>query len=418
MTLENKIGAGQSLTEGDRKLGNFLLYSYLFFLYVRPQEYIPGLSLVPIPGMLSLLLSLWGAFHLRRPTFNSPIRIILIIGLLMLISAVGAVNTVAYKMSIKYLTEYLPQCVALFVLVDSKERILKLMNLWCLIYFCMALITIKNGGRGPGDFTNDENDAALALSMGIPFVFYSIWYMQKSTLSVYFKWLTLLFLLIAIIATDSRGGFLGAVAALLIIWWLSQNRTKRALQIALGGVIFGGIVLLMIPRTYIEDMRSIDDPEDSTRIERLHSWEIAWIMYKDNPILGVGAGNFAWNAAKYQRDTSWWVEGAKSLQGRKAHSVYFQVLADLGTIGALIYVYVMVVLPLRLYKFRKTLIKNSENKFVRLLASTLIASMGAYIVSGAFISVAYYPHMSIWIVIYAVILRYADALNKYKLSEA
>ena len=57
----------------------------------------------------------------------------------------------------------------------SLTELKKLHRFWVVIYCVMALFTLKNAPRGPGDFTNDPNDAALALGMGIPFVFCSLY---------------------------------------------------------------------------------------------------------------------------------------------------------------------------------------------------------------------------------------------------
>ena len=276
----------------------------------------------------------------------------------------------------------------------------------------MALITIINGGTGPGDFTSDENNAALALTMGIPLAFYSIWYSTLTKKQEYFRWVVVVLLLAATVATGSRGGFLGLVAALGLIWWFSKNRLKVAAWGATVAIVGGGFVISLLPSVYVADLRSITDTQDSTRVERLNTWEVAWIMYKDNPVLGVGAGNFYYNAGKYQRQASWWTEGQKSLQGRVTHSIYFQVLSELGSIGALIYMYIMFVLTSKLYRLRNRSRHDTEDdRFLELLCQTLIVSMGTFAVSGAFLSAAYYPHIPIWITMYAIVMRFGSSLS-------
>ena len=282
----------------------------------------------------------------------------------------------------------------------------------------MALITIKNGGLGPGDFTHDPNDAALALAMGIPLVFYSIQYIETTKTQYYIRWLIFIFLIGAIVVTGSRGGFLGLVAVLGTLWWFSHKRIKYLFLGLTAAILLSGIIISILPSGYIEEMQSINNAEDSTRVERFRTWEVAWIMYKDNPLLGVGASNFAWNASKYQQMTSWWTGEQKSLAGRVTHSLYFQFLAELGTVGIILFLYIIVFLPIKLYKIRNSLTDEThDERFVKLMAQTLIVSMVAYAVSGAFISVAYYPHIPIWVTMYAIVIRYAKSVNKEDLNE-
>jgi len=401
------LAANSQLSDKDRKIGTFLVVLYLFCYYVRPQEIIPGLGEIRIVGVLFLITTIWGFYHIRQYVFKTPLIIIIILGVVFFLSGIGAVNVGSYKLAIKFIFEFFPQCLAVYLVFDSKERIIKLIHLWGLIYFFMALITIKNGGLGPGDFTWDPNDASLALSMGIPLCLYVLRFLDISTRQKWFYLGTLALLIAAIIVTNSRGGFLGLIAVILIIWWFSRKRLKIAMVSTVLAIALSSILFSILPDDYLKEMESINDPTDETRVERLRTWEIAWVMYKDNIILGVGGGNFAYNAGHYQRQTSWWTGNEKSLQGRLTHSVYFQVLADLGTLGTLIYLYVMFILPLRLNKLRKRIGEDTEEqKLVKMFAMYLIVAMGGFAIAGAFISVAYYPHIPIWITMYAILLRY------------
>lgn len=399
------------LSDSDRKIGTFLVYAYLLFYYVRPQEYIPGLGSIPVTGVLFLLLTIWGVFHIRTFLFRTPIVIVLMLGVLYLVSSFGAVNVSGYKIAFLYVTQLFPQCLAIYILIDSKERIINLINWWCLLYFLIALITFYNGGLGPGDFTRDPNDAALALSMGIPWVYYSIQYVETTKFQYYFRWLILVCLIGGVVITSSRGGFLGLVAVIGVIWWFSHKRIRNLFLGVTSAILLSGIIVVILPSGYMDEMQSINNAEDSTRVERFRTWEVAWIMYKDNPVLGVGVNNFAWYVSKYQPLTSWWTGEQKSLTGRVTHSVYFQFLSELGTVGAIIFLYIMIFLPIKLNKILSGLTdKTEDEKFVKLLTQTLIVSMVAFVISGAFISVAYYPHLPIWITMYAILKRYAESM--------
>lgn len=386
----------------------FLAFAYLFVYYTRLQDNVPGLDILPWVGVLFLLFALWGGWVLVSHNgnfFSKPIKLIFWLGVLFAITGVGAISVASYQMSFKWILLTFPQCVALVVVFSSITQLKKLHNFWVVIYSVMAIFTIKNAPLGPGDFSGDPNDAALALGMGIPFAFYALFQPSLTKIRRIFCCSVLLLLLIGIVATSSRGGFLGMVAGLLAIWWMGRSRIKVMLFGLVGVVIGGGILISFIPDSYVEDMQSISDKSDSTRNERIRTWEIGWEMFKANPVLGIGAGNFRNTVHKYQHKTSWWTGEQKSLSGRSAHSLYFQILPELGIVGVLIYGYIMLILPLRLLRIAKRLdTLDANQRQIKLFCQSLIAAMAVYAIAGAFISVAYYPHIPIWLAMYTITL--------------
>lgn len=147
-------------------------------------------------------------------------------------------------------------------------------------------------------------------------------------------------------------------------------------------------------------------------------------MWADNPIFGVGAGQFKWRVRQYERLSSYWIsdEFTKSLDGREAHSLYFSLLADLGIVGVVLYS----ALVFKMYQSLRLIVRaekalqhpaaqqalkrqdqssiDSQRIFeASLLARAIICSMAAYFVTGTFISVLYYPHL--WLMVgFTVIL--------------
>ena len=61
-------------------------------------------------------------------------------------------------------------------------------------------------------------------------------------------------------------------------------------------------------------------------------------QYLANPILGVGAGNFSWNLGEFQGDELL-AKYDQNLSGSVvAHSLYFELLADLGSTGVAVFI--------------------------------------------------------------------------------
>ncbi len=397
-----------------------LMYAYLFCYYTRIVDNVPGLNIVPWMGIMFLFVTIWGFTRFKVQYLSTPIGLILVLGILFALTGIGAVSVISYKMAFHWVFEKLPQCMALYVVFCGRDRLKSLLDLWCVIYFFMALFTIKNTPYGAGDFTRDPNDACMALAMGIPLVFYVSCLKstgRKKRLCLYGV-LGLLF--VGIVMTGSRGGFLSLIGVLGVMWWLSRARLKIFLYSATLGLTIGGTVLLtVLPEGYFKEMESINNPEDGTRVERFRTWEIGWLMFLDKPLVGAGAGNFKHTSKAYQPLTTWWTGRQKSLAGRASHSLYFQVIPELGIVGIGLFLYIIFYLPFKLYLGRKQYAKDRETdedaEILYMWSNWLIASMAAYAVAGAFISVAYYPHIPIWLTMYAIFLRH-DSTYKEKTS--
>ncbi len=399
----------KELSPGDRRFGTILLYLAIVFIYVRPQEIIPGLKGLPIAGVFIYACAAWSFLHFNRQNFNSPLRLMLLIIAVIGISSIGARNFGALKTFIDYLTQLLPLVYAVYLLVDTHERVERFFMLWIFVHTAAAVYTITNGGRGPGSFIGNQNDVAVAMVMVLPFIAYVAWSDGKSKRLRLLLYFCALLVIGAMIATRSRGGFVAFSAVVIGMWWLSDRRWRNLLMGLVAAVLLGGALVSLVPSEYVDEVSSISDKENSTRIERIRTWEIAWLMYKANPVLGVGAKNFRFNVNQFQEKTSWWTGREKSLQGRAAHSVYFDLIAELGTVGALIYGYIMFRLPWRLYRIRNQITRTTpEDRLLARNCAILILSMAAFLAGGAFVSIAYYPHIPFWIAMYAVLIRQLD----------
>jgi O-antigen ligase len=129
-------------------------------------------------------------------------------------------------------------------------------------------------------------------------------------------------MLAALVFTKSRSGQLGA-AAMLVTYLLVTRSLKPATMIAL--VLTGMIVLPALPASYWQRMSSIFyEEEDATgsRDERRELMEQAWLVFLENPVLGIGAGQFQ-NYTDPGRAARW----------RVAHNALLQVASELGIFG-------------------------------------------------------------------------------------
>ena len=218
-------------------------------------------------------------------------------------------------------------------LTDSKRR-LEILT-WTIALslgffgFKGGLFGLLRGGapilQGPGGMMEDNNDFALALTMGIPLLFY-LGLMQKR------KWLRIglhsmvVLTVITILLTHSRGGFLAMGAVLVTLAWRSRHRWK-----AFGlGLLVVPLFFLLTPRHVLERIASIERyQQDSSAMGRLQAWKAALRMVLIHPILGVGMRSFqeAWEASPQV----WGESGPPPQGGRVAHNSYLQIWSESGT---------------------------------------------------------------------------------------
>lgn len=404
------------------KWGYVFLILNLVFMYTRPQETFTFLKPLRLPGIFGMLMLVWFIYNFKAYLLKDKyLRRLIILIAIFFVASIGAVNVIGYRRVILWSTVYFPIAAAIFYLVCDGARYKSFLTWWCVVHFFFGVLVFKNGGHGPGDFLWDENDAALGLGMAMPFAFYlSFWDGISSRQKRIFQ-ATFLILTGAIVITQSRGGLLGLFSVFGMIWLFSERKMTILFTGTLAVLVFSGVIYSLLPDGYVEDIVSgLTDSEDSTRVERFRSWEIAWIMFLDNPWLGVGPGNFPYNVGPYQPLTSWWHEGAKSLEGRQVHSMYFEMLSDIGSIGVFTYFSTIFIIVKKCLKVQKLIPKkkkskqpkvSSEVKNIALVCRAIIVSIACYLVSGAFISVTYYPHILFWVVIAAITFRYYDSLK-------
>jgi len=280
-----------------------------------------------------------------------------------------------------------PMC----ILIISMDRLKKLLYFWIGTHVYIALYAITHGGTGPGSFIADENDVALALNVALPFAYF---FWQGNVVKGVGKWILgacFVVMVAGVVATASRGGFVGLSVLAVAIIWFSKKRFRNAILVTLAAAVF----YFSIPDSYKVEILSIEDTKDNTRLERIYSWKRGWEMFVDNPVFGVGVGNYPWRVAEYEIKSGSNYGQRRMLGGRAAHSLYFTLLPETGIAGTLTVVMLIFHFFMRLKttdeRNRSSLYKDSYMIDVAVRAAKV--SMIAFLVTAVFISVLYYPQM-------------------------
>lgn len=237
---------------------------------------------------------------------------------------------------------------------------------------------------------NDNNLSALASLMCIPV---AIFLARQYKENFYFRnglyglaFLNVMFVL----GTDSRGAFLGLAVFCLAYWVKSKNKMRDGFFMSLGGLV----ALAILSDEWFNRMETIGDAnEDGSFQGRLKSWKLAMLMAIRHPFFGGGFDSTFTNITTINSliaewDTLSWIPSATLNVGDTvfvAHSIYFQVLADHGFLGAMWYGF-MILISL---KTLGIIAKTSSVFWQVNLAEMIRLSLIAFLTTGAALSSAY-----------------------------
>ncbi len=128
-----------------------------------------------------------------------------------------------------------------------------------------------------------------------------------------------------------------------------------------------------------EHVQSISNiTTDASNLERLNRWSCALRMFADKPILGFGPGTYMFQYAPFQKASQKTIISTNAADGGNAHSEYLGPLSEMGVIGALLMLALVIyaiVTGVRVYHAQS----NPEMKMVALM---LVVALVTYFVHG------------------------------------
>lgn len=237
----------------------------------------------------------------------------------------------------------------------------------------------------------DNNHFAVILVLVIPFLLYLSRYSNSKLfrLAALFAAFTNI---AAIIGTHSRGGL---VALLATSAWLIIVTRQRLAGIALftGGL---ALVVALAPSNWTARMETIQTADqDSSFMSRVEAWQVSSAIALSNPLTGGGLHavqmQSVWEQFRGSKGLLPFVDvGFVSDRLRAAHSIYFEVLGDMGFIGFFLFVAILVN---GIWNSRRIgeLVKGREQEFEWAidLSRALTAVIFGFLVGGLTVSLAY-----------------------------
>ena len=266
-----------------------------------------------------------------------------------------------------------------------------------------GIFTILRGGAdkvwGPdGSFIGGNNEIGLALCMTVPLFRYLILVESKPILKQGLM-VAMILNLVTIIGTQSRGSLLGMLS--MIAFLVMKSRQKFYLLVI---IIFTlPIIIGFMPESWHERMSTIADySHDSSAMGRINAWGAAINLALDN-ITGAGFKGLPipWVFEKYANNI---------YDVHDAHSIYFQVLAEHGFIGFILFIFI----AFSSWRLAASLMKETKNnpelQWIYDLSSMLQVSFIGYWSAGAFLGLAdfdlYYCLISILVGCKTYLIQY------------
>ena len=330
----------------DAPIAFFFLYLYTFSILVRPHEFSLATAEYIFIQIFIIISFVFVVFSLR------PIKIIpqhlMLFALAPFIVISGFFNGSGMD-GIEEAQKLFVSSIIPFFLFSLCITSVKRQHM--LMYLCIfaALIMVYNGyyqqthfdgraGYGIGDsqsvggiemritylgFFGDPNDLGMFLVMNIPFVAY--FYSEGGKANKLLMLTILSALCYGVYMTGSRGTLLGAVGVIAVYYLVNKAGAK---------LILFSAVMAPIAATMLSTFGGLTSDDESAE-QRLEAWYQGVLMLLDNPVFGVGMGNFM------------------EEHGRVAHNSYIQIAAELGVPGYSLWGGVLVLSMVIGYQFIK-----------------------------------------------------------------
>lgn len=368
----------------------------VFLDYVRPGSYLPIIEALRLNSVVPLTVLLFTIFHRSdvsdREFFSNRNSRWLLFFLVLLLISVFTADVTHYSFNVlKTVLGFVFWYYIIVKLVTTERRMRALFATLVLSHAILLLLNpqlvtnpeVRSYIQG-NTFLGDGNDYSLSVTIVIPMCLYLI--VRARSL-----WMRLLWgaafagLILGVVGTQSRGATIALACMFMFLWWKGR---QKAVGLVLIGIVTAGIVNYA-PDVYFDRLNTITTyQQESSAMGRIMAWKTAVRMAEKYPILGVGSGHFAVKLGTEFRPPEF---GVRNLPWLTAHSMYFLLLGELGIPG----ITFLLAMLIGNYLINNSLIRSARNSSPELanLFLMLNASLIAFAIGGAFLSVAYYPHL-------------------------
>lgn len=398
------------------------LYSFILLAYVVVAVFTPRMDAFDSNGpkfmSVALLNLLVFAYLFTRDDFkNHPMasldffrsRAGIMYGILMLISLLSFTKSINLTESIlqfsKIITVFI-SCYFIAFIFLSDRRYLEQLAIGMVILLIIDNLTVyyHMGRFLKGELANIEmiqgvytnkNILAASIFVKLPFALWMYlihkgWKQKLALAGWSISFLSLFFL-------SSRAFYLGILvmsAAWLISLWVMYRRERQTaylgkilryvVVLAISALIYTGVqrnlysgtsVYAIYNKGIIERLNSATEKEYSTN-ERLGGWNRSLTVFKKEPVLGCGLGN--WKIATLQEENQ---TRTDLIYQYRAHNDFIEIGTETGILGGLAFLSIFVLL---IFPYLRSLFKKEEGIQTLQILFLPAFGLGAYAVDAFF----------------------------------
>lgn len=369
----------------------FALVVFFVVSFARPQDWILGLSAIPIAkiaGTLALLAFLLSLQVVRWPLPREAIYLFILLGQLFATVPMSSVwPGGAFQKTVDFAKVVIIFTVVVSVVISLKD-LRRLIFIQTASVVVVAAVSLWKGHSQPGrlegvlggDYSN-PNGLALAIVVSLPLCLV-LMLLSRGTLRKTIWAAAMLLMIYVIFLTGSRGGFLSLIViATMCLWEFSVQGSRRYLLVIvpLVGAIFwysasgmlGGRLKGTLSLSADASNPNVDTASayGSAQQRKQLFWRSIELTAK-HPLFGIGPGNFQVLSG------SWHV----------THNSFTEMSSEGGVPAFILYV---LILWSGFKNVRMTKRSVRSQKGLSLMAWGLRASLAGYVVGALFTSTAY-----------------------------
>jgi O-antigen ligase len=368
----------------------WMICCYLLFEYVRPQAILPSIDVAPWPSIF-LGLALAGRVVDRDTKWVSdPAN--LLMSAFMVVFLAASITAVYPDWAWIHFQEMLSWFVVYFLVVNTvttERRLLIFVGLFLVASYKLSFFGARTwimrgfsfepwGIQGPHGFFMNSGELTVQMLMFAPVAYYLAVFLRPHISRLKFALLMTMPITAAltVLGASSRGSQLGLAYQSYRVF-LRERLTLKSIAIVAAAVAIGWNLL---PAEQKERFSAAGS--DSTSVQRLLYWKHGLEMIRDHPVLGVGPNNFP----PYYEDH--WPEDMLMGSTQVPHNIFIQVGTDVGVTGLLLFV----ALIWRSFSISRSVRAMAlDDKPFGALANGFLIGLWGFLISGQFVTIAYYP---------------------------
>ncbi len=380
-------------------MGFFWLSAFYLVYCARPEDWIPGLTVVPlakITGVGAVLAFLFSAGKGQRKFRDLPIESYYLLAMIVVLMLSSVISPVwrggAIPRTLDFSKVYVVWVLTFLLMTDLSKfrRIVFIQSASVPIICLLSLIKGRSSARLDGvlgGIYSNPNDLAFAIVLSLPFCL--MFLLTARNLVRKLLWgAGMLIMATALFKTASRGGFITLLVAGAVVLWHFGIRGKRFHLIVATGLVvivlfgFQGGQLKERLATMWTERAELDTRQEKTAYNSYE--QRRFLMQKaiegivHHPILGIGTRNFE------TYSTVW----------REVHMTYLQIAVEGGIPTLLLYL----MFYGRAFRNLRRLLKRKDlPSDLKLFSGALHSSLVGFAVGALFAPEAYqfFPFFSV-----------------------